>query len=82
MNLFDFEYPESELSKRVAISVVDLRAEIVGFRIVWNLRKGTLSMAIERKRFLRNRLEHFKQIKRKYPYEYQVAHEMAREEIK
>lgn len=81
MTLFDFEYIPYESKsyvKPAGISVVNLRTEIIGFKIVWELRH---KIPRERKRenrdFLKKRIEYLKEVKFEYPFAYKEAHELS-----
>lgn len=82
MTLFDFEYIPYEAKsyvKLTGVNIIDLRAELIGFDILWDLRHK--SKCIDKKRetreFLQNRIAYFKRIKREYPFEYGSAQQLA-----
>lgn len=74
MNLFDFENGKQKKS----INVIDLRARILGLRIVWKRRNEIpAASAYENRAFIRARAKFLRGIKSEYPLEYQRAHELS-----
>lgn len=81
MNLFDFEYipykPKSYV-KPIGVNIISLRAEIIGLRIVWELRhKIPRERKREKRVFLKDRIAYLKGVKFEYPFEYAQAHELS-----
>lgn len=74
MHLFDFEYGKPKKN----INIIDLRAKIMGLRIVWKRRNEIpAASAYENRTFIRRRGKHLRKIKNEYPLEYQRAHELS-----
>lgn len=73
MNLF--EYAESQTSEVCEVNVINTKAIIVGFRIVWRMRNA--AKAHHRKReereFLKNHAECLRRAKAKNPAAYERA---------
>ncbi|MDE7235095.1 MAG: hypothetical protein K2N45_00510 [Helicobacter japonicus] len=73
MNLF--EYAESQASEVYGVNVVDIRAIIVGFRIVWK-RRNTVEgypRKRENREFLKNHAEYLRSVKTKNSMAYERA---------
>lgn len=81
MTLFNFEYlpyePKSYV-KPIGINIIDLRAVIVGLRIVWELRhKMPRHRKQENRQFLKHQIEYLRGVKNEYPFEYAQAYELS-----
>lgn len=81
MTLFDFEYIPYEQKHYVrptGINIIDLRAIIIGLRIVWDLRHKTpRARKQENRQFLRHQIEYLRGVKNEYPFEYAQAYELS-----
>lgn len=81
MTLFDFEYIPYEAKNYVrsaGTNIVNLRAKIVGFRIVWKLRhKIPRERKRENREFLKKRIAYLKEVKFRHPLTLAQAHELS-----
>ena len=78
MNLFDFVEYENDKE----VNVVDMRAIIIGFRIVWGLRHDTpKNRKKEQLEWLKNHIKYMKNAKRAQPQQYENARRLSTQPI-